>query len=101
MAYALVTARQTPAAAAEFREVLRLDPKNLDGLNSLAWIEAAHPDAKLRNGKEAVQLAETAAELRKDDVSTLDTLAAAYAEAERFREAVENRAEGRSKRPRR
>ncbi len=89
MAYALVTARQMPAAAAEFREVLRLDPKNLDGLNSLAWIEAAHPDAKLRNGKEAVQLAEKAAELRKDDVSTLDTLAAAYAEAGRFREAVE------------
>ena len=36
-----------------------------NALNSLAWMEAAHPDAKLRNGKEAVGLAEKAAALKK------------------------------------
>lgn len=48
-----------------------------------------HPRAKLRDGKEAVSFAERAAEQRKDDPPTLDTLAAAYAEAGRFKEAVD------------
>ena len=87
-AYALVEAKLTAAAAAEFREVIGLEAKNVGALNSLAWIEATCPDAKLRNGKEAVRLAETAAGMRKDDPQTLDTLAAAYAEAGRFKEAV-------------
>ena len=88
-AYAMLAANQTAAAAAEFREVLAIEPKNVDALNSLAWIDAAHPDPKMRNGKEAVTLAEKAAALRKDDAPRLDTLAAAYAEAGRFKDAVE------------
>ena len=88
-AYALVAARQTTDAMSEFREMLRQDQKNLTALNSLAWIEATNPDAKLRNGKEAVEFAEKAAAARKDDARTLDTLAAAYAEAGDFTKAVE------------
>jgi Flp pilus assembly protein TadD len=69
--------------------MLRQDQKNLTALNSLAWIEATNLDAKLRNGKEAVEFAEKAAAARKDDARTLDTLAAAYAEAGDFTKAVE------------
>ncbi len=87
-ANALLAAKQPAIAVAQFREVLKLDPNNADALNSLAWIEATHADAKLRNGKEAVVFAEKAAGLKKDDAPTLDTLAAAYAEAGRFKEAV-------------
>ena len=47
----LLASRQTKAGAANSREVLNLDPKNLDALNSLAWIEGTHPDARLRNEK--------------------------------------------------
>ena len=90
-ANALLAAKQPAIAVAQFREVLKLDPNNADALNSLAWIEATHADAKLRNGKEAVVFAEKAAGLKKDDAPTLDTLAAAYAEAGRFKEAVATR----------
>jgi Flp pilus assembly protein TadD len=76
-------------SAYEFRAILAIAPDNLDALNSLAWIEAAHPSAKLRNGKEAVAFAEKAATIKPEDAPTLDTLAAAYAEAGRFKEAVD------------
>jgi tetratricopeptide (TPR) repeat protein len=51
---------------------------------------ATSPEASIRNGSEAVLLAERAAQLR--DARTpalLDILAAAYAEAGRFSEAVQ------------
>ena len=56
---------------------------------NLAWILATHSDAKIRNGEEAVQLAELAC--REDDYQApakLDTLAASYAEVGRFDDAV-------------
>ena len=58
-------------------------------MNSLAWIEATDPDAKLRNANEAVAFAEKAAARCPDDGPTLDTLAAAYAESDRFKEAAD------------
>ncbi len=82
--------KQTREAVAEFREILRQDPRNQRALNSLAWIEATDTDAAIRNGKEAVELARTAVDQEKRDVPQfLDTLAAAYAEAGRFPEAAE------------
>jgi len=58
-------------------------------LNTLAWILATHPNATIRNGREAVQLAERAVRgLGQPNRAFLDTLAAAYAEAGRFSDAV-------------
>jgi Flp pilus assembly protein TadD len=72
-----------------YREAIRLSPQDPRAYNNLAWIRATHPDPGLRNGAEAVELAEKACELRNErDVHLLDTLAAAYAEAGRFAEAV-------------
>src|SRR5208337_2096652 len=65
-AFAHLAAKQTREAISEFREVLRLDPKNRNALNSLAWIEATHTDAAIRNGKEAVELAQKALEQKGD-----------------------------------
>jgi tetratricopeptide (TPR) repeat protein len=48
---------------------------------------ATCPDGRYRDGKRAVELAEKAVALR-DDANFLDTLAAAYAEAGRFQEAI-------------
>jgi Flp pilus assembly protein TadD len=76
-------------AISHYREAIRLSPQDPRAYNNLAWIRAAHPDPGLRNGAEAVELAEKACELRNErDVHLLDTLAAAYAEAGRFPEAV-------------
>ena len=58
--------------------------------NNLAWIYATSPDARIRNGKEAVMLAIKACELtRYEKAEVLKTLAAAYAEQSAFDKAVE------------
>jgi hypothetical protein len=54
-----------------------------------AWIYAASPNQTLRNGERAVKYAKQAVLLKKDSQS-LDTLAAAYAEAGKFDLAVQN-----------
>jgi Flp pilus assembly protein TadD len=76
-------------AVRHYREAIRLSPQDPRAYNNLAWIRSTHPDPALRNGAEAVELAEKACELTgESDVDLLDTLAAAYAEAGRFAEAV-------------
>ncbi len=61
----------------------------MQALNNLAWALAACPNAQLRNGAEAVELATRACELTGyQNPTPLATLAAAYAETGQFREAV-------------
>ena len=58
-------------------------------MNSLAWLLATHKENKFRNPEEAIRLAERACELTNyKDAGLVDTLAAAYAAAGRFSEAV-------------
>jgi tetratricopeptide (TPR) repeat protein len=70
-------------------ELIRLYP-DLDWAHERrAWVLATCPDARLRNGKQAVAAATRAAELTNwKDGQVLDTLAAAYAEAGDFASAV-------------
>jgi tetratricopeptide (TPR) repeat protein len=76
-------------AVAQYREALRLNPNLVGALNNLAWVLAASPDDELRNGAEAVRLAEHACELTHyGQPMFIGTLAAAYAECGRFPEAV-------------
>jgi tetratricopeptide (TPR) repeat protein len=54
----------------------------------LAWLRATCPEAPVRNGAEAVALAQRAVQLLGgSNADCLDTLAAAYAEAGHFTEA--------------
>ena len=77
-------------ALAQWREVIRLRPKDMVLLNAVARLLATHPDASVRNGPEAVELARRAVQLSGErDPALLDTLAAACAEAGRFAEAIE------------
>lgn len=79
-------------AIAEYTKALQISPENLAALSNLAWLLATSADPALRNGSEAVRLAE-----RADSVSSrsnkhptvLRILAAAYAEAGQFAEAKE------------
>jgi tetratricopeptide (TPR) repeat protein len=78
------------ALIADCREAIRLRPDGPKAFNNLAWILATHPEAQFRDGKQAVEYAARAVELtRTNDASKLDTLAAAYAEAGRFGDALE------------
>jgi Flp pilus assembly protein TadD len=80
---------RTREAVDLYREALRLNPNLAGALNNLAWVLAASPDDQLRNGAEAVRLAERACELTHyGEPLFIGTLAAAYAECGRFPEAV-------------
>jgi len=77
-------------ALAQLREALRLEPDRAAALSNTAWILATCPDPRIRNGAQAVGLAERAARLSGgDDPAPLDILATAYAETGRFAEAVQ------------
>jgi Flp pilus assembly protein TadD len=80
---------RTREAVAQYREALRLNPNLAGALNNLAWILATSSKAEFRDGMRAVQLAERACELTHyGQPLFIGTLAAAYAEAGRFPEAV-------------
>jgi arylsulfatase A-like enzyme/Flp pilus assembly protein TadD len=81
--------KQAWEAAAAYRASLLLDPNQVQVANALAWLLATHPDEKIRNGAEAVELSEWATGARgREDPMLLDTLAAAYAETGRLKEAA-------------
>jgi len=76
-------------AVEQLHELLRLSPKHPDGINNLAWLRATCPDARFRNGAEAVRLAKAlVAKPENATSSNWDTLAAAYAEVDQFDRAV-------------
>lgn len=76
-------------AIADYTQARRLDPKYWNSYASLAWLLATCPDPKFRDGVKAVADAKRACELTQwSDGNLIDTLAAAYAEAGNFQEAV-------------
>jgi tetratricopeptide (TPR) repeat protein len=82
--------RKMDRALAYYRNALELNPGQSEALNNLAWILATDSDDRIRNGAEAVQLAERACAVTHNQKAMLiGTLAAAYAEAGRFKDAIE------------
>jgi hypothetical protein len=89
LALAYVALGRQAEAIPQYRKALELKPDLLVALNDLAWILATHPQAELRNGAEAVRLAEKACQLAGDkEPRYWGTLDAAYAEAGRFGDAI-------------
>jgi tetratricopeptide (TPR) repeat protein len=77
-------------AMAQFQQAQQIAPTDPWLPNNLAWFLATGPDASLRNGTKAVELAERANQLTGGgNAIILRTLAAALAEAGKFPEAVE------------
>ena len=76
-------------AIENYRRALAINFNSPTTMNHLAWALAAGPDGRLRNGAEAVGWAERACEMTQyGRPAYISTLAAAYAEAGRFNEAV-------------
>jgi Flp pilus assembly protein TadD len=88
----------TDEAMRQYQEAVRLNPDygpaynnlaNAIAINNQAWDLATSSDATIRDGARAVQLAESACEQTHFRMTAMvGTLAAAYAEAGRFDEAV-------------
>jgi len=86
---ALASRGQFDQAILQFEQALTCKPDDADAHNSLAWLLATCPQAALRNGAEAIEHAQRANRLTGDkQLEVLHTLAAAYAEAGRFPEAL-------------
>jgi protein O-mannosyl-transferase len=80
---------QAKEALSHYHRALEIDPNDTQTLNNMAWILATWPDALTRDGAKAVKLAEHADALTRGASPMISaTLAAAYAEAGRFAEAV-------------
>ncbi len=89
LATLLYQSHQFRDAVAEYRQVLAVKPDLLAALSNLAWLLATCPDGSVRNGPEAVRLAEHACRLSQyTETRPLSALAAAYAEVGRFSDAV-------------
>ncbi len=89
LAKALAARGQFADAMKHYRVILKRQPDNAEAQKDLAWLRATCPEASLRDGAEAIELAQRANTRcggRRADV--LDALAAAYAESGWFPEAL-------------
>lgn len=76
-------------ASADFAQAIRLDAKLAPAYLNFAWLLGTCPQANFRSGKKAVEYASKACDLSKwEDARAVDTLAAAYAEAGDFSQAI-------------
>ncbi len=86
---ALLQKGRVNAAIAQYQQALQIKPDAPGVLNNLAWLLATCSDAHLRDGVQAVKYAEQACELTHHGVTPfIGTLAAAYAEAGRYDDAM-------------
>jgi tetratricopeptide (TPR) repeat protein len=79
---ALILSGRAAEGVAQWRQALTQTPEHLQLLNDLAWVLSTSSDPALRNGPEAVRLAEHAVALTQSaEPALLGTLAAAQAES--------------------
>jgi len=87
---ALVQKGALREARDHFQTALKISPDSVLPLNNLAWMMATCPDASLRDGARAVEQARQANQYSEHETAVfVRTLAAAYAEAGRFTDAIE------------
>jgi tetratricopeptide (TPR) repeat protein len=80
----------TAEAVDHLKKALSADPGHLAAMNNMAWVLATDTDSSLRDGRQALELAQKAAELtRHEHPMVLSTLAAALAETGDYGKAVE------------
>jgi tetratricopeptide (TPR) repeat protein len=87
---ALLRKGEIGQAIAHYETALEIAPRSILTLNNLAWALSTCPDASLRNGAKAIELAQKADQLAGgQNPIFIRTLAGAYAENGRFTDAIE------------
>ena len=77
-------------AAAVYRLAMQIDPGDLQNQRALAWLLATHPDSRVRNSREAVELSRQIVIATNGQVPVfLLTLSASLAESGDFDQAVQ------------
>ena len=90
LAVALDEKGETAEAIQHYEKALEISPKSIPALTNLGWLIATCSNGSLRNGAKAVEIARRADELSGgSNPIVLRTLAAAYAEAGQFGQAIE------------
>ena len=91
LGYVLVRMGRADEAMAHYNLALQINPGSVKILAGLAWVLATASPAAVRNGRQAVELAERANQIAGvEDPILLRTLASACAEDGRFDDAVRN-----------
>jgi len=75
-------------AISAWEQSLSFDPDNADAANNIAWVRATATDPDLRDGREALELAQRALRSGGENPVALRTLAAAQAENGQLAEAI-------------
>jgi tetratricopeptide (TPR) repeat protein len=89
LANTLLQMGRVDEAISHLQKVLTTDPNDPEAQKNMAWVLATWPEARIRDGAKAVELAERANQLTESrDPITGATLAAAYAETGRFPDAI-------------
>ena len=77
-----------------YRQALQINPNSLPALNNLAWLLSTVSNTELRDGQQAVKLAEKAVRMTgRRHAGLLDTLATSFAEVGRLDEAIKTAGE--------
>jgi tetratricopeptide (TPR) repeat protein len=89
LAAVFLLAGQPSQATQVYRLAMQIDPGDLQNQRALAWLLATHPDDHVRNGREALALAQQIVTQTNSQVPLfLLTLSAAWAEAGDFTQAT-------------
>ncbi|MFL6519261.1 MAG: tetratricopeptide repeat protein [Chthoniobacterales bacterium] len=88
LANTLLQMRRIEEAVSHLQRVLEIDPADAEAQKNMAWVLATCPNPRFRDGAKAVELAERASKAGSANPVVGATLAAAYAEAGRFSDAV-------------
>jgi tetratricopeptide (TPR) repeat protein len=95
LATAFAAKQQWGEAIRCWRETLEIDPNNVAAQSGLAWTLATAPDPTLRDGAAALAISQRLSQTTEaSNPMILRVLAAAYAEAGRFPEAIETTERG-------
>jgi tetratricopeptide (TPR) repeat protein len=92
---ALIQQGRVKEAIGQWQEALAIEPENGNAASNLAWVFATCPDDSIRDGRQAVELAENALRISGGKIPMIfRILAAAYAENAQFSQAIETAQRG-------
>ncbi len=92
---ALIQQGRLREAIGQWQDALAIQPENGNAASNLAWVFATCPEDSVRDGRQAIELAEKALRISGGKIPMIySVLAAAYAETGRFSDAIQTAQRG-------